>query len=426
MKRLFVFGFAMLVTPFLLASPTPRFYYQLNNVMPDVIHPVSPVDPGSQIPPVTPDRWVEIEPLYGAWQVTSPPACSGWSPSPFTVALSVKFEQSRGCTLGRTRSVTAREQNEKTLVLRDGDQTTEVEEYRYDETQPAFGQMETWLLADPVYGQWSSSGSLYGCGDWAPEASSLVASGSYEQVAKGCKVDQHRTRQDREVEETTGSYRDVGVVTESRVLEDQALSRNYTVTYSPWVDISGQTTCVDWAPLPSTYSTGVLFSQSSTHCTKKQTRTRTDSYSLPSGGMTVSPSATETQSLVNQSSERSAYGTRFTHTLTVGSYTAWGAPWLGFFGPKYMSDFGASMTTIVKGSLSPDTFNGYTIDHFIQNDGGISMRLLPATVYGQKPNLTINGQSCVLTGPDIYSAYNADCGVSLKNFIGEKLLLDLR
>src|SRR5690606_38855799 len=90
----------------------------------------------------------------------------------------------------------------------------------------------------------------------------------------------------------------------------------------------------------------------------------------------VGDEVVETQ-VISATKERSALGTRYTHVLVVGQYYIWNAYYQGYFSPSYLGY--SSQHTLTNGGISPNTYAGYTIDHFVeQSSANITFRLLPA------------------------------------------------
>ena len=84
--------------------------------------------------------------------------------------------------------------------------------------------VENWQPAEPLYGEWVNNGAVYGCSNWAPDASTMLKDETFNQTAKDCLQYQTRTRQNREQETTTLAYRNVG--------ERVTMGQNVTVNSS--------------------------------------------------------------------------------------------------------------------------------------------------------------------------------------------------
>jgi hypothetical protein len=78
---------------------------------------------------------------------------------------------------------------------------------------------ENWVTIDPLYSDWSNSGSPYGCTNWTPDPTSVAIGVTFEQTATDCQQDQTRTRQEREQESTSLIIRNAGApITENRAV----------------------------------------------------------------------------------------------------------------------------------------------------------------------------------------------------------------
>lgn len=85
--------------------------------------------------------------------------------------------------------------------------------------------VENWQPAEPVYGNWINFGTYFGCDNEKWTGSQSWPKGVpaiYRARNSTCKINQTRTVQEREIETTTLSYRNVGdEKTETRTLIDQ-------------------------------------------------------------------------------------------------------------------------------------------------------------------------------------------------------------
>lgn len=198
---------------------------------------------------------------------------------------------------------------------------------------------------------------------------------------------------------------------------------------SEWYDVGNPYNCNNYAPNVGDYSYGVKFTQTATDCSLNQERTiqnrqissRTNEIS------NVGEPTTEQQTLTDQSNSRESTGTRYNYILYVGSYTAWGTPSYGYFSDSYLNTYQGNVTTAVSGSMSSYTYKGSTIDHLVEQNGNITLRLLPSLSGQPSPVLTVNGATCTLEGPTVYSSYDAyNCKMRIINDVGKNLYIDLR
>ncbi|MDM9592928.1 hypothetical protein QU617_06285 [Pseudomonas guariconensis] len=84
--------------------------------------------------------------------------------------------------------------------------------------------VENWQPAEPIYSEWVNVGSVSGCSNWAPAASTILKDEAFNQTATDCNQYQTRTIQSREQETTTLAYRDVG--------EPVTIGQNITINSS--------------------------------------------------------------------------------------------------------------------------------------------------------------------------------------------------
>lgn len=216
--------------------------------------------------------------------------------------------------------------------------------------------------------------------------------------------------------------------TEIPVVQEPVVEETWTTiepVISEWVNSGEPYECSEWLPATATVSTGKEFTQSA-DCKQSQSRT-IQNYETSNTGQTrsIGDEITETQ-VITTNEERTALGTRYTHVLNVGHYYVWSDNYYGYFSPSYVANYSA--VTHTYGNMTPSTFKGYTIDHFVeQSDRSITFRLLPAhTSPSINPTVTIDGKDCYLTGPNQSSAYDGACYFDLHLKAGQTLYLDIR
>ena len=267
--------------------------------------------------------WKQIEAYVSEWEnLGAERGCSLWSPDPATQTIGLAFTQTQSCLQDQVQTVQQREQNEKTQQIRNlGDPVSQNRSVNTSHNRDAVGELESWVAASPVYSDWVSKGSIYGCSDWSPASSTYTASATFTQKSTNCTLDQGRTAQAREQETTTGSYRNLGEATnETRTLTGQASSRAYTVVLGPWINSGVATNCSNWSPDPSTVNAGVAFTQTATNCTQGQTRNRTEEYQ--EDGNVVPVSSTSEKQTISATSTRSATGTKADYINDANNYAA--------------------------------------------------------------------------------------------------------
>lgn len=196
---------------------------------------------------------------------------------------------------------------------------------------------------------------------------------------------------------------------------------------SEWTNIEPAYECSNYTPDASGYAYGVVFTQTADNCKIDQERSvQNRQISNITGAISnVGEPIIEKQTLTDQINNKDATGTRYNYTITVGHYINGSYHYYGYFSASYMSTHGAGFTTALSGNLNSKTFRGSSIDHLMESDGNVTMRVLP-DITGSMPVLTINGKPCTLTGPSIYSAYDGTCNFNLGNYVGQTLYIDLR
>ena len=79
-----------------------------------------------------------------------------------------------------------------------------------------------WIPAESVTTEWSNNGPITACSNWAPSADTMIFDEYFTQTATDCQQPQSRTVQEREQNDVTLEYRNVG----SPTIEN----KNITVT----------------------------------------------------------------------------------------------------------------------------------------------------------------------------------------------------
>ena len=270
------------------------------------------------------EDWIATTSTYTAWvnsgAITS---CSNWSPAPSSVTVGQSFTQtSTDCAQPQTRTRQDREQETNTGELRNkGSAVTENQSIAASSTRTATGTKETWVAAAALYGNWANSSALYSCTNWSPEGSAYSYDATFTQTATNCSLNQTRTAQAREQETTTGAFRNVGPATsESRTLASQTATRPYSVIIGAWQNNGAVANCTNWNPDPSTVNSGTAFTQTTTHCTQAQIRSRVEQYNdHATGALTTVVNTTQSQTIM-ASSSRAATGTKPTQQCQTGGW----------------------------------------------------------------------------------------------------------
>lgn len=90
-----------------------------------------------------------------------------------------------------------------------------------------------WLASDALISEWTNVGSPTGCGAWSPDPSTKDQDVTFQQTATGCSQVQTRTVQEREQNNVSHEYRNVGTVkTENQTLTNQSITRSAVGTKS--------------------------------------------------------------------------------------------------------------------------------------------------------------------------------------------------
>ncbi|MDU8350978.1 hypothetical protein RYA05_03605 [Pseudomonas syringae pv. actinidiae] len=265
----------------------------------------------------------------GQWEsVGEPFSCANWSPDTATTGKSVAFKQTAtDCKVNQSRTRAESYVDHKTsnrIVVPKANETKVLT--GQSNARDAIGTREDWTVTDSIYGAWTNTPGMvqYACSNWSPNPAARTTAGTFAQAASDCKIDQTRTRQDREIEGNTKEVRNKGeLATEKQTLSGQGATRNYTVALSAWTNNGNLSSCSNWSPDPSTVTINQAFTQTATDCQQPQKRTRSESYVDHLSGSVVAVSGvTQTQSIV-ASDSRSAIGTKETWASSPSVYSAW-------------------------------------------------------------------------------------------------------
>jgi hypothetical protein len=265
-------------------------------------------------------------------------ACTNWSPAPATVTIGQNFTQTAtDCKQDQTRTRAESYVDHKsgsTVAVTVPAETQTLT--GQTSTQTATGTKETWVATTSVYSAWGNTSGVYSCTNWSPAPSTVTIGQSFTQTATDCSVNQSRTRQDRQVETTTGAIRNNGaVVTETQTIGGQTGSQTATGTkqtwvattsvYSAWGNTSGVYSCTNWSPAPSAVTINQAFTQTATNCYINQSRTRQDRLVETTTGAIANNGAvvTETQTIGGQTGYQTAYGTKQTWAYYPPVYGGW-------------------------------------------------------------------------------------------------------
>ena len=186
-----------------------------------------------------------------------------------------------------------------------------------------------WTEIESIYSDWVNDGLPYDCMNWSPSADTVNYGDVFTQNSSDCKLDQTRTIQRQESQNSTGEIRNKGsLITERTTLTAKSHSREQTGTmetwvpivasYSDWIDFEELYDCTNWTPDVYDIDAGVEFEQTATDCKQDQTRSRQDreqgnvSFEIRDVGEPIE----ETQTLTDQENIRDAVGVKalgYTH-----------------------------------------------------------------------------------------------------------------
>lgn len=83
-----------------------------------------------------------------------------------------------------------------------------------------------WIKASPAISDWTNVGSATGCSNWTPDPSTVAIGTTFNQTANNCTQEQTRTVQNREQNDYTLIYRNIGEsINENKTLTNQTNTR---------------------------------------------------------------------------------------------------------------------------------------------------------------------------------------------------------
>jgi len=114
-----------------------------------------------------------------------------------------------------------------------------------------------WVQEEPIYTQWTVSGSATSHTEWTPIASTQKS--NFTQ-SRDYTVPVQRTKTDRERDTINGGYRnEINTVENSTELRSE--SRSVAVSNNGWNNSGSPYSCSSWSPDPSTIDSGQSFTQ---------------------------------------------------------------------------------------------------------------------------------------------------------------------
>lgn len=91
----------------------------------------------------------------------------------------------------------------------------------------SFVKKGKWVKAQPTVSDWVDVGPATNCSAWTPDPSTVAAGTTFTQTASNCTQEQSRTTQNREQNDYTLVYRNVGnPISESQTLTDYSITRS--------------------------------------------------------------------------------------------------------------------------------------------------------------------------------------------------------
>jgi hypothetical protein len=230
-------------------------------------------------------------------------------------------------------------------------------------------RFSNWTKNSSLYGDWENTGSVHSCLNWTPAASAITIGNTFTQTANDCKQDQIRTVQDQEIDNVSGSIRNIGNPYNESQSVQTTQTRSAVGTLETWVAIAADvttwvnngsvTSCTNWSPATSTVTSGQSFTQTATDCQQPQTRNKqnreqeTTTHAIRNVGTVI----VENQS-ITATSTRTSIGTK---PATVCNF-AWGSYEWG-----YQEDEGyiTELTVLWQGNIvyrnyvNPDYLTNY-------------------------------------------------------------------
>lgn len=90
-----------------------------------------------------------------------------------------------------------------------------------------FEKTGKWIKAPALVSAWTDVGSPTGCSSWTPDPSTVATGVGFEQSSTNCTQNQTRTIQEREQNDYTNDYRNIGAAkTENQTLSNYTIKRN--------------------------------------------------------------------------------------------------------------------------------------------------------------------------------------------------------
>lgn len=93
---------------------------------------------------------------------------------------------------------------------------------------------DKWVLTDPVFSSWVNQGDIYECINWIPNTETKYIDETFNQSSDECKQNQTRTKQNREVNTSSGEVRNKGTIVTENTFITVGSTREIKGTSNSW------------------------------------------------------------------------------------------------------------------------------------------------------------------------------------------------
>lgn len=297
------------------------------------------------------EDWIAASSTYTEWAVTKGPYnCASWTPSGSSYTSSASFTQaSSTCALDQTRNRQDREQESNTGTYRDKGSVVA-------ENRTLTGQIAS-RPYQVALGTWTNSGAVTSCSNWSPAPSTVTVGSSFTQTATDCAQAQTRSRVETYTDNETGRTVTAVNTNESRSIAASS-TRSATGTketwvaatpaYGTWVNSGSLTSCSNWTPAGSGYTSTASFTQTATNCSQSQTRSV-----QPREQETTTGAYRNTGSVTSESRTLTSQTATRPYSVTLGSWTNSG-------GVTGCSNWSPATSTVASGTSFTQTATNCT------------------------------------------------------------------
>lgn len=204
--------------------------------------------------------WVDTSTILGEWvDVEGKRSCAAWTPATSKVLLDEEFIQTRDCEQLQEQEVIAEQVDSVSGETRSTTYTNE----RYiteTETQDAVGTMEAWVFTTSTFTDWEYTGET-SYSDWTPASSSQTE--DYTQT-RNVYTYKERYEQLRQVYNSTGEIREVGIPQLRSGYDTEEESRYVSVSYGDWEYPGTYYSCDNWSTIESDDTSDTYYQQKGT------------------------------------------------------------------------------------------------------------------------------------------------------------------